>query len=587
MEFLAIVTIVIGLLAVALLLWKQRRSTVKNLETKFAVRDGITFYDNPLSPCAQRVRITLREKGIKHHVVVVDILSKENRHPAFLAINPLGKVPVMVVHSVKGITDCCLFESNAITEWLDEQFPNTVQLYPSDPWDRVQVKMWQKWEGAMAEDFWPLMYANTMGFLVRALYSRASFAEQKKSSDKYYFTKQMKAFDGELLTQQQMRQQVLRLFRWLDILEGALVGKKFLFSNAFTTADISVIPRVAMYNHIGLLESPEERLRYPNVIRYLKEVTMRPSFQLSMSLLNWIPWPFIEWVGNWRTGKNFRRVYGKNLLHELEHCHSKPVEMNRYTNETAVTLYCNISWPDSIAARITLSELAISAQSREVDVMLLEHKSANYLYLNPCGDVPTLVHNDRVIYDSRIISEYVNAVMRHDSAASLLPSDPTERVLVRVWQGWSNTCFNYQLIHLYKWYITSRIVKSTFSSKEELILALHKSTSASEFVDEIVLLYVNETPNMSPYKSALVAALQHLNTELENRVFLVGSELSVADISVFSMLILFKWVGVAIPKETYPNVHVWKKMLLSRGSFSIAKSEVDSFMLSNGIKQNN
>ena len=83
----------------------------------------------------------------------VDLIIRENRHPSYLAINPLGKVPALVVHNVKGIPDCCLFESNAITEWLDEQFPNTVQLYPSDPWERAQIKMWQRWEGAMTEDF--------------------------------------------------------------------------------------------------------------------------------------------------------------------------------------------------------------------------------------------------------------------------------------------------------------------------------------------------------------------------------------------------------------------------------------------------
>ena len=265
--------------------------------------------------------------------------------------------------------------------------------------------------------------------------------------------------------------------------------------------------------------------------------------------------------------------------------------MNRVANNVTVTLYSHISWPDSIAARISLSELAISVESREVDVMLLEHKSAEYLSLNPCGEVPTLVHNDRVIYDSRNISEYVNAVIQLDSATSLLPSDPTERVLVRVWQGWSNTCFNYQLVHLYKWYIISPIVKAAYTSKEELLLALHKSTSAFEFVDEMVVLYESDTSseelnmNLSPYKSALTAALQYLNTELAGRMFVVGSKLTVADISIFSMLILFKWVGVAIPKETYPNVHMWRKMLLSYTSFSIAESEVDSFMLSHDIKQ--
>ena len=80
-----------------LVFWLKRRGTKSEeeieaeLTKKFAVRDGITFYDNALSPCASRVRITLREKGIKHNVVQVDLESRENRHPSYLAINPLGK----------------------------------------------------------------------------------------------------------------------------------------------------------------------------------------------------------------------------------------------------------------------------------------------------------------------------------------------------------------------------------------------------------------------------------------------------------------------------------------------------------------
>ena len=60
--------------------------------------------------------------------------------------------------------------SHAITEWLDEQFPDTVKLYPSGVWERCQVKMWQQWEMALAEDFWLMFYTNTLGFVYRAMY---------------------------------------------------------------------------------------------------------------------------------------------------------------------------------------------------------------------------------------------------------------------------------------------------------------------------------------------------------------------------------------------------------------------------------
>ena len=57
---------------------------------------GITIFWAGESPCARRVLITLREKGLAYKSCVISLLHGEQRHPAFLAVNPQGKVPVLV-----------------------------------------------------------------------------------------------------------------------------------------------------------------------------------------------------------------------------------------------------------------------------------------------------------------------------------------------------------------------------------------------------------------------------------------------------------------------------------------------------------
>ena len=55
-----------------------------------------------------------------------------------------GKVPAIVVRNYPGIDDCIIYESQAIVEWLDEQFPNTnssCQLYGNNKNDRLRIKM--------------------------------------------------------------------------------------------------------------------------------------------------------------------------------------------------------------------------------------------------------------------------------------------------------------------------------------------------------------------------------------------------------------------------------------------------------------
>ena len=118
--------------------------------------DRLTLYDAQGSPCARRVRIVLLEKGLEWETRVVDLTKMEQKHPQYLALNPNGVVPTLV-HGERVI-----YESNVITEYLDDTFP-TPRLYPTDPWQRAQAKMWQAFDLAMAKEYRPLMYLRVIG----------------------------------------------------------------------------------------------------------------------------------------------------------------------------------------------------------------------------------------------------------------------------------------------------------------------------------------------------------------------------------------------------------------------------------------
>ena len=572
---------------------KDKHDNSCDLQQKFAAKDGITFFDNDNSPCARRVRTVLYEKGIKHRVINVNLFTRENRHPSYLAINPLGKVPAMVVRNVKGIPDCCLFESNAITEWLDEQFPDTIQLYPSDPWERAQVKMWQRWETAMAEDFWPMMYANVMGFVLRFAHSRSDYEKSLDKSDSYQFSKMMKTYDDKLLSTSEKVDLAMRLFGWLDLLEKALVGKNYLCGNSFTVADISVLPRLALFPLIGFLTTEEERHRYPNLIRYMNSLKSRESIvacdrsPTTVKLLKLIPHSVIDFVGNWRIGKKCLRVYGRDFLKEIEATTPCDLPMpSNPANDNDIILYHHIAWPSSIMIHIASLELGIKTEVKAVNMMHLEQRSSSFLALNPSGEIPTICHKGRVIYDSMNVVEYLNTVFSEHSDKSLLPEDPTDRIRVRMWQAWVSTTFNYQFLHLYKQYIVAAVLKTQFSSVESLLQELHKSTTASEYTNDLVTVFKHDPASeeikskMTPYKLGVEKALEYLEQELSGHEYLVGSKLSAADISVFSLLMLFKWVGISVSASKYPSIAVWMEKLYSMPSFSLVVKEFEGYMLS-------
>jgi glutathione S-transferase len=75
------------------------------------------------------VRWYLEEKAIPYSLVSLDLKAGEHREPAFLAINPFGKVPALVDDSLSGPDGqpLKLFESGAILQHLAEQHAGEFQ----------------------------------------------------------------------------------------------------------------------------------------------------------------------------------------------------------------------------------------------------------------------------------------------------------------------------------------------------------------------------------------------------------------------------------------------------------------------------
>jgi glutathione S-transferase len=96
-----------------------------------------TLYHMFLSPFSRKVRIALREKGLDFEMKFEKVWE---RRTGFLALNPAGKVPVLVEDDGAVIAD-----SVAITEYLEEAYPDTARLLPDQPRDRAEVRRLVAW----------------------------------------------------------------------------------------------------------------------------------------------------------------------------------------------------------------------------------------------------------------------------------------------------------------------------------------------------------------------------------------------------------------------------------------------------------
>ena len=89
--------------------------------------------------------------------------------------------------------------------------------------------------------------------------------------------------------------------------------------------------------------------------------------------------------------------------------------------------------PYAHRSRLALVEKQIPFTLIEID---LQHKPANFREISPAGKVPVLKHDDRRIWESAIINEYLEEVF---PTPALLPKDPIQRAQARIWINFADT----------------------------------------------------------------------------------------------------------------------------------------------------
>ncbi|SJM90255.1 stringent starvation protein A [Crenothrix polyspora] len=108
---------------------------------------------------------------------------------------------------------------------------------------------------------------------------------------------------------------------------------------------------------------------------------------------------------------------------------------NIITRKSVMTLFSSPTCAMSHAARFVLHEKAIVSDIEYYDP---NEPPADLLELNPTGTSPTLIERDLVLYDSRIIMEYLDERFPHPPLHQMDPvSRATARMLIkRIDQDW-------------------------------------------------------------------------------------------------------------------------------------------------------
>jgi len=95
----------------------------------------LTLLHSLSCPYATRVRLTLLYKGIDFEAKAVNV---KNKSEELLKLNPLGKVPVLILED-----GTVIYESLPVMELLDKlpQYADTPKLFPTDPVEKAKAAM--------------------------------------------------------------------------------------------------------------------------------------------------------------------------------------------------------------------------------------------------------------------------------------------------------------------------------------------------------------------------------------------------------------------------------------------------------------
>jgi glutathione S-transferase len=198
------------------------------------------LYDGGRAPNPRRVRIFLAEKGIKIPTEQVDLGALQQRSDAFTAINPLQRVPALVLDDGTVIA-----ESIAICRYFEALNPEP-PLFGRGALDSALVEMWNR----RAE--------------LHLLFPVASVFQHLHPAMKQMVQPQVPDW-GEANKP--------RVFTFLKLLDGELKNRPYIAGANFTVADITALVAVD-FMRVSKLAVPDE---LGHVRRWHEAVAARPS----------------------------------------------------------------------------------------------------------------------------------------------------------------------------------------------------------------------------------------------------------------------------------------------------------------------
>nr|WP_019366144.1 glutathione binding-like protein [Pseudomonas luteola] len=194
----------------------------------------LTFY-SANTPNGHKISVFLEEAQLPYEEITIDLGRKEQKTPSFLAMNPNGKIPVIVDHQRGEV----IFESGAILSYLSKI---TGCLLPHSFSEELKVQQWLYFQvgsiGPMLGQLWWFLHGEK---------------EENLGALKRY------------------RNETCRLF---EVIDYQLSKSKYIATDSYSIADIANFTWLRTYEELELDIS-----NYKNIKRWLNTIESREAVQ--------------------------------------------------------------------------------------------------------------------------------------------------------------------------------------------------------------------------------------------------------------------------------------------------------------------
>lgn len=177
-----------------------------------------------------------------------------------------------------------------------------------------------------------------------------------------------------------------------------------------------------------------------------------------------------------------------------------------------------------------LEEAGVAFTQKDVDMKNKEHKSPEFLKINPMGKIPAMIDGEITLFESMAINYYIADTYKKE----LLGTTALEKGLSMQWSFWAVSELQPPIIEAF--------IQKVFVPEDKRD-------------NNLIEKNLNKLPDL----------LSVLNNSLADRKYLAGNQFTIGDINTASVVSICSAMGIDL--GTYPNIKKWLGVISERPAF--------------------